>query len=87
MKTPNIVLIIADHHRGDYLGCLGTPLLTPNLDKMASEGAILRRMYCVAPACVPSRISLSTGRYPLWASTTSSLTSLLPQHEISGRAA
>ena len=44
VKQPNMVLIIADHHRGDYLGCLGAPVLTPNLDQMAGAGAVLRRI-------------------------------------------
>ena len=39
MTSPNIVLVMADQHRGDMMGCAGDPgVLTPNLDRLASTG-------------------------------------------------
>ena len=39
MSKPNILFIFADQMRGDSLGCLpGSPVITPNLDRLASEG-------------------------------------------------
>lgn len=62
---PNILFIIADHHRWDYMGNAGAPdVLTPNLDRLAAMGTVVERVYCNAPLCVPSRISMTTGRYP-----------------------
>ena len=60
---PNILLILSDDHSVPYLGCYGNPdLKTPNLDKMASEGALFQRAYTTAPQCVPSRAGILTGR-------------------------
>jgi len=60
---PNILLIFSDDHSVPYLGCYGNPdLKTPNLDKMASEGALFHRAYTTAPQCVPSRAGILTGR-------------------------
>lgn len=62
---PNVLFIVADHHRWDYLGCAGAKdVLTPNLDRLASMGTTVGQVYCNAPLCVPSRISMTTGRYP-----------------------
>ena len=49
---PNILLIFSDDHSVPYLGCYGNQdLKTPNLDKMASEGALFHRAYTTAPQC------------------------------------
>jgi arylsulfatase A-like enzyme len=37
---------------------------TPNIDKLANEGAIFTNFYTVAPLCTPSRASFMTGLYP-----------------------
>ncbi len=63
LDRPNILLILSDDHSVPYLGCYGNPdLKTPNLDKMASEGALFQRAYTTAPQCVPSRAGILTGR-------------------------
>ena len=46
-------------------GCYGDPLAkTPNLDRLAREGALMESAYCTSPICVPSRMSMLTGRHP-----------------------
>jgi arylsulfatase A-like enzyme len=65
-SRPNIVLILADDLGYGDLGCYGHPrFTTPNLDRMAAEGAKLTQFNCPAPFCAPTRASLMTGRYPL----------------------
>jgi arylsulfatase A-like enzyme len=61
---PNILLILSDDHSVPFLGCYGNPdMKTPNLDKMASEGALFRRAYTTAPQCIPSRAAILAGHY------------------------
>jgi choline-sulfatase len=61
---PNILLVMTDQQRWDALGCVGGWVQTPNLDRLATEGVRFARAYTNAPACVPARVSLATGRYP-----------------------
>ena len=61
---PNIVVVMADQHRADFLGCAGTAgVQTPNLDRLAGEGARFTRVNCQGPLCMPSRASFLTERY------------------------
>lgn len=63
-KKPNILLLFSDQHRHDVLGCAGHPLVqTPNLDRIAREGARFNRAWCQSPVCQPSRASVITGKY------------------------
>lgn len=64
--TPNIVLIFADDLGYGDVGCFyrESPFKTPNLDRMAAEGARLSSFYVPTPYCAPSRATLLTGRYP-----------------------
>jgi arylsulfatase A-like enzyme len=65
-SLPNIVLIYADDLGSGDLGCYGHPTIrTPNLDRMAAEGARFTQFYSAAPLCSPSRAALMTGRYPV----------------------
>jgi len=60
----NILFIMCDQLRADYLGCNGHPTIrTPNIDKLAARGVNFTRAYCQAPVCGPSRMSFYTGRY------------------------
>jgi uncharacterized sulfatase len=60
----NVVIILADDLGYGDLGCYGHPKFkTPNLDRMAKEGARLTSFYSPAPYCAPTRASLMTGRY------------------------
>jgi uncharacterized sulfatase len=62
---PNIIIILADDLGYGDLACYGHPSFkTPNLDRMAAEGARLTHFNCPAPFCAPTRASLMTGRYP-----------------------
>ena len=61
---PNIVHIVADDLGWKDVGFNGaTDIKTPNLDKLAAEGAKLTQFY-VQPMCTPTRTALMTGRYP-----------------------
>lgn len=65
MSQPNLLYIHSDQHNPYVTGCYGDDLVkTPNLDKLASEGVVLENVYCPSPICVPSRMSMLTGRYP-----------------------
>jgi choline-sulfatase len=65
MNQPNIILIVSDQHRGDWIGCAGAPFVhTPNMDRLAQGGIRFGTAYCNAPLCGPSRMSMMTGRYP-----------------------
>jgi uncharacterized sulfatase len=60
---PNVIIILADDLGYGDLSCYGTKFKTPNLDRMASEGARLTAFYTPCPYCAPTRASLMTGRY------------------------
>ena len=63
-KVRNILFIMSDQLRADYLGCNGHPSLkTKNIDWLASQGVNFKRAYVQAPVCGPSRMSVYTGRY------------------------
>lgn len=62
---PNVVFILLDDLRHDALSCTGHPFVkTPNIDRIAREGATFRNAFVVTPLCVPSRASFLTGQYP-----------------------
>ncbi|XP_062318273.1 arylsulfatase A [Osmerus eperlanus] len=62
--SPNFILLFADDLGFGDLGCYGHPSsLTPNLDRLASDGLRFTDFYCTSPVCSPSRASLLTGRY------------------------
>ncbi len=64
-QRPNILFIMTDQHRWDCIGANGNELIkTPNLDRLAAEGANFSHFFVQAPVCVPSRVSFFTGRYP-----------------------
>ncbi|MDX2430792.1 MAG: sulfatase [Bacteroides sp.] len=63
IRKPNIILILTDDQGYGDLGCYGSPtILTPNIDRMASEGIRLTSFYA-ATFCGPSRAQLMTGCY------------------------
>ena len=60
----NILFIMADQLRSDYLGCSGhRTLQTPHIDSLAGAGVRFENAFCNAPVCGPSRASFYTGRY------------------------
>lgn len=61
----NILLIVCDALRGDLAKSAGTKLnVYPAIDRLGEEGVSFRHAYCTMPLCVPSRISMLTGRWP-----------------------
>ena len=65
MNRPNIILIMTDQQRADTIGALGAPWMqTPNLDRLANEGAAFTECFVTSPVCVGARASLFTGKYP-----------------------
>lgn len=60
---PNVVLIMADDMGYSDLGCFGSEIETPNLDRLAAGGLRFTRFYNAARCC-PTRASLLTGLYP-----------------------
>jgi choline-sulfatase len=64
-KRPNLLFLFSDQHTQRIAGCYGDPVAhTPNLDRLAHEGVAFDNVYCPSPLCVPSRMSMLTGRYP-----------------------
>lgn len=60
----NVLWIMADQLRWDYLSCYGADHIeTPNIDRLAAKGLRFDRAYVQSPICGPSRMSFYTGRY------------------------
>jgi len=62
----NIVFILTDDHRFDFVGALGHPWLkghTPNLDRMVNRGVNFRNAFVTSSLCSPSRASILTSQY------------------------
>ncbi len=64
-RPRNIIFILADDHRYDFMGFTGkvTGLKTPNLDRLANEGAHIQNAFVSTALCSPSRASILTGQY------------------------
>lgn len=60
---PNIVVFLSDDLNWHYPGFNGSPVSTPNLDRLAKEGTRLNEFY-VHSVCSPTRAAFLTGRYP-----------------------
>ena len=63
-SQPNIIFILADDLGYGDLACYGSKLRTPNLNRLAAEGARLTQYYSASAECSPSRAALLTGMYP-----------------------
>lgn len=61
---PNVVVILCDDLGYGDIGCYGSPIRTPNLDRMAAEGTRFTQFTSANPVCSPSRAAWMTGRYP-----------------------
>jgi arylsulfatase A-like enzyme len=62
-KQPNMILILVDDMGFSDLGCYGSEIHTPNLDRLANEGMRFSQFYNT-PRCCPTRASIMTGLYP-----------------------
>ena len=62
----NVLLITVDDLNYDSVGCFGCPVddITPNIDRLASEGVRFTNSHVTIAVCQPSRSVLLTGRYP-----------------------
>ena len=63
-EARNILFVMADQLRFDYLGCTGHPFMrTPTIDALAARGVRFANTFVQAAVCGPSRMSFYTGRY------------------------
>ncbi len=65
VKPRNIIYILSDDHRYDFMGFTGKVpgLQTPNMDRLANEGAHMENAFVTTSLCSPSRASILTGQY------------------------
>ncbi len=64
MKHPNIILMVADDHGIETLGCYGNPVIkTPNIDQLANDGVRFTNAFCTTSSCAASRSVILTGKY------------------------
>ena len=65
VKPRNVIFILSDDHRYDFMGFMGKPkfLKTPNMDRLAREGAHLQNAFVTTSLCSPSRASILTGQF------------------------
>ena len=66
-QKPNILFIMSDDHTSQAISAYGHPVSqlapTPNIDRLANEGAMFTRAYCNNSLCGPSRASILTGKF------------------------
>ena len=66
-EQPNILFIMSDDHAAHAISAYGGRLAavapTPNLDRLAREGALLTNVFCTNAICSPSRACVLTGQY------------------------
>lgn len=76
-ESPNLVLVIADQWRGSAIGCVGPePVITPNIDRLASQGVCFTDAVSSYPVSSPARGMLLTGKYPLHSGVTGNCNSV-----------
>jgi len=67
LKRPNIIYIMADDHAEQAISAYGHPISqlapTPNIDRIAKEGALFRNNFCTNSICGPSRAVVLTGKF------------------------
>jgi arylsulfatase A-like enzyme len=63
-EKPDVVFIAIEDFSPQRLGCYGGPVRSPNIDRLASEGVLFEKAYCMSPVCNASRTALLTGLRP-----------------------
>ncbi len=67
VKRPNVLFIFSDDHAVKAISSYGGPLTnvapTPNIDRIAREGALFRNSFCANSICGPSRATILTGKH------------------------
>lgn len=65
VKPRNVIFILTDDHRYEFMGFTGKVpwLKTPNLDRLANEGAWFKNAFVTTALCSPSRASILTGQF------------------------
>jgi arylsulfatase A-like enzyme len=64
-QRPNVLYIFTDQQFGEAMSCAANPYVkTPAMDRIAANGVRFTNAYCTYPLCVPSRMSMITGRMP-----------------------
>ena len=62
MSKPNILFLMPDQLRHDFLSCYGADFInTPHIDSIAHEGTLYRNAYSTSPVCVTARHNILTG--------------------------
>lgn len=64
VSRPNILLLYTDQQRGDALGTVNDDVLTPHMDALARRGTHFTNHFVQNPLCMPSRVSMLSGRLP-----------------------
>ena len=63
-NKPNVVLIVADDHGRESVGCYGNPVIkTPAIDKLANQGVKFTNAFCTSASCSASRSVILTGKF------------------------
>jgi arylsulfatase A-like enzyme len=63
-NRPNIIFIMSDDHAAHAIGAYGSRVnQTPNIDRLAREGMLLRNVFATNSICTPSRATILTGQY------------------------
>jgi len=78
-KRPNVIFIITDDQRRDDFGFIEHKALTPNIDRLASEGTYFENSYTCSTVCTPSRYACITGRYPSRCTAPAFLNDITPE--------
>src|SRR3989304_2625377 len=65
-KSINVILIVVDTLRADYLSCYGNEFVkSPNTDKLASDGVLFENVTSQSSWTLPSHATLMTSKYPI----------------------
>jgi len=64
-ERPNVIVFFTDQQRWDTVGAHGSSMgATPNFDRLAKSGMLVRNSFTCQPVCGPARSILQTGKYP-----------------------